>query len=105
MPIPFVRQFTDGKKSLVDFACPPDVEAIAVEFISRGGAYIIEELPDGKVGLGALLDVNPFTKYVETETVENGPELPRAAERLIRASLKHLDDEPANDIGQEPREA
>lgn len=93
MTIPFIRQFQDGKKSLVDFSCPPEVEAIAVEFIARGGMYIIEELPDGKVGLAASLNVGEEQKYVECEVTENGPGLPIVAQQVIRNSLRHLDDE------------
>lgn len=88
--IPFVRQFPDGKKSLVDFHCPPEVEAIACEFIARGGMYIIEELPDGKVGLAASLSVNRFQTYVENEVTDNGPGLPIVAQQLIRNSIRHL---------------
>ena len=105
--VPFVRQYPDGKRSLVDFECPKDVEAIAVEFIARGGVYIIEELPNDMVGIAASLNVGEEQKYVESEVTGNGTGLPIVAQQLIRNSLRHLADNEndVNDIGKEPREA
>lgn len=91
MAIPFVRQFPDGKKALISLPCQADVEAAGVEFISRGGMYIIEELPDGKVGIAASLNFVDEQRYVERETTDNGPGLPIVAQQAIRNSVRHLD--------------
>jgi hypothetical protein len=92
MAIPFVRQFPNGRRGLAEIECFPDVEKIAKMFIANGGAYVCEILPSGQARLAAAVERDGKQLDVETETVDNGPGIPAAVDRLIRASLKHVMD-------------
>lgn len=94
MAIPFVRQFPNGRRALSEFRAPPDVEMLAGKFIALGGAYVCEILPDEKARIAACLPgklPGEDQRDVEEETVENGPPLAAAVERLVRASVKHVE--------------
>ena len=97
MSIPFIRQypanamFPTGRRALSEFACSPEVEGLGRKFIALEGAYVCEILPDGKARIAACQFVNGVQKDVEVEVCDNGPGLPAAVERVIRASVAHVD--------------
>lgn len=98
MTIPFVRQFPPnelhpkGKRSLSEFICSsPEVEFAGQKFIALDGAYVCEILPDGKARVAAVQFINGVQQDVEVEICDNGPALPLAVERMIMASVKHVE--------------
>lgn|SRR5512146_777452 len=94
MPLPFVRQYPNGRRCLAEMTPLPEVERLGKHFIAAGGAYLVEILSDGKVRVAACLQIDGKQEDVEEETCENGPELMAAVDRLVRASVKHVDNSP-----------
>lgn len=79
-----------GKRLLSQIDRGPEVEKLACEFIACAGRYLIEIRQDGKVHLMAIIDKAEGCTEVAHEAVENGPELPKAVDRLIRESVKYI---------------
>lgn len=96
MPIPFVRQYPNGRRTLSEFSCLPEVERLASQFIAAGGCYVCEIMQDGTVRLAAAVQIDGSQEDVETEISENGPALNVAVVRLVQNSARHIA-HPAND--------
>jgi len=100
MAIPFIRQFPPnamypkGKRVLTEISLAKSVENIARHFITMGGRYVIEILPDGQVRAAACLQIQGEQKDVEVEIGPNGPPLREMVEKLVRASEKHVPSAP-----------
>jgi len=96
MPIPFIRQNPNGKRSLQQIDRSPDIETKAAEFIDHAGRYLVEivpaegDNPGTKVHLMAIIDKAEGCVKVAEELVENGPELLKAVDRLVAESVKHI---------------
>lgn len=91
MPIPFVRQFPNGRRALSEFSASPEVEELGRKFIALGGAYVCEILPSGYARIAACVQRKGKQVDVEQDACENGPPLVDAVERLVRASVKHVE--------------
>lgn len=91
MSLPFIRQFPNGRRSLSEFNCSTaEIEKLGQRFIAMGGAYVCEIMPSGLARLAACIEKDGKQIDVEVETVENGPTLPLAVERVIEVSVKHV---------------
>jgi len=73
---------------------PAYVEALAHKFIEGGGWYEAEVLPDGQVSLTACAVVDDEPDDVGCVIATNGPGMRDAVERLVRASVKHIEATP-----------
>lgn len=96
MSIPFVRQLPNNRRVLQEIKCSERIEEIAGEFIAKGGRYLVEILP--KVGspnirlVACVLSEDGEQVDIVEETVENGPELANAVNRVVEASINHFRD-------------
>jgi hypothetical protein len=73
------------------FEATEEVEAIADRFIAGGGWYECEVLSDEvTVSLTACMRVDGEGQDVAIQVCKNGPEIPAAVERLVRASVEKL---------------
>lgn len=97
MSIPFIRQFPPtvqfpkGERRLATFDCSTlELEQMGQRFIAMEGAYVCEILPDGKARVAACQFIRGEQVDVAEEVCENGPDLPRAVERMIEASMDAL---------------
>lgn len=81
----------DGRKIPVDIDMPPPIEHLALQFIKAGGRYEVEELPAGIVSLTAVHQVCGQDDDIAIELCPNGPAIPLAVEKLVRASIAWLD--------------
>ena len=90
--IAFIRQYPNGRRALSEYGCKsPEIEHLAHKFIALEGAYVCEILSTGGVRLAACMFVNGIQNDVEVELSTNGPAMDAAVERLIRASVKHVE--------------
>lgn len=90
MTIPFIRCFPGGGRGLQEITRSPKIEALARKFIAHDGRFLIEILKDTTVSLIAIIDVNGKAKDVARESCPNGPDLPKAVDRLIRAAVLQI---------------
>lgn len=86
MPLPFVRQYPNGRRCLAEVTPLPEAERLGQAFIANGGAYVCEILPGGKARIAACMLIDDKQVDVAEEVCENGPELMAAVDRLVRAS-------------------
>lgn len=90
MPVPFIRQYPNGRRKAETIIRGREVERLAAEFIDCAGRYLIEIQRDGDVKLMAIIDLQGGCTEVATEIVENGPALLEVVDRLVRASVKNI---------------
>lgn len=91
MPLPFIRQYPNGRRALAEVTCLEDVEGIGRHFIASGGRYVCEILPGGQARLAACLRNDAGEQEdVVVEVTTNDASLAGAVDRLVRASVKHL---------------
>lgn len=97
MSIPFIRQFPPteqhpkGERRLATFDCSTlELEHMGQRFIAMEGAYVCEILPDGRARVAACQFIKGAQVDVAEEICENGPDLPKAVERMIEASMEAL---------------
>lgn len=94
--IPFTQYLRpNGRKAQVSIERPPEVTALAQQFIRVGGWFECEELTTGHVSLTACMVVDEEPDDIEIEIVQNGPDVPNAVDRLVRAAISKA-------TGQEP---
>jgi hypothetical protein len=92
MDLPFVRQYPNGRRALATISVADDVGHLGKKFIALGGAYVCEILPSGYARIAACLEGKDGKQQdVEQDACENGPGLPEAVERLVRASVQHIE--------------
>jgi len=80
----------DGRRVSVTIDRPAEIEALADHFLASGGRYECEHLTTGHVSLTAVKMVDDEMADVEIEVCANGPTVPDAVDRLVRASQKHI---------------
>lgn len=85
MSIPFTQYMRpDGRKVPVSIDMPDDIEALATEFIERGGWFDVEHLSTGHVSLTAGFVVDDEPQDIAIRVVKNGPPVVSAVEALVR---------------------
>ncbi len=77
-------------RSLTTIHRPDHIQVLSDTFIHGGGRYLIEVLKTGEVHLMAIIDVRGQAQMVAEEKCLNGPALPDAVDRLVRASVEAL---------------
>jgi hypothetical protein len=85
--IPFTQFLRpDGRRMDVSVERPPEVYALAMGLVANGYRFEIEELRDGTVSMDCSRpeDDGP----VAMELCRNGPEVPDAVDRLVRAAAR-----------------
>ncbi len=94
--VPFINgrpdpHATDGiRRSLFTIDRGLAMQVIADRFITAGGRYLCETLENGRAHLMAIIDVDGRPELVAEETSMNGPLVPFAVDRLVKASGAHL---------------
>lgn len=92
MSVPFIRGYPSKACRVTAIERPLEIEAIARDFINRGGLYFCEALADGKVNLFACVMNDAEPVEIETRLTENGPPLLDAVDAIVRRSIVHLAD-------------
>ena len=90
MPLPFVRQFPDGKRVLSEVTCSPLVEQLGFEFIAAGGRYVCEIMPDGMARIAACVMIGGKQKDLEVTICPNTAALLVEVDHLVSASWEHI---------------
>lgn len=86
--IPFTQYLRPhGRKAKVSVERPAEVAALAQQFIAMGGWFECEELSTGHASLTACMLVDDEPDDIEIQIVPNGPEVPAAVDRLVRAAV------------------
>ena len=81
-----------GSRSLKEIDRGPQIYALALQFMGRGGRYGITETPDGTVRMAAMLVDGQGNEDVIVEaTASNDARLPRAIDQLVRDSFAKMD--------------
>jgi hypothetical protein len=78
----------DGRKQEVFIDRSPEIEAMALECVQAGVRFEAEVLTTGEVSLTAQDD--ELDEPLAHEIVPNGPGVPEAVDRLVRATHKHV---------------
>jgi hypothetical protein len=87
--IPFTQYLRpNGRKVGVTIARPVEIATLAQKFIATGGWFECEHLQTGHVSLTACMIVDGEPQDVLCELVENGPDVPPAVDRLVRATRR-----------------
>jgi hypothetical protein len=93
MAIPFTQYLRpNGRRRDVEIDRPSDIEALARQFIESGGRYECEHLTTEEASLTAVKEIDGEEQDVAIEIVPNGPEVPAAVDRLVRASAARFAD-------------
>ena len=83
----------DGRKMSVDINRPADIETMALELQQAGVRLEAEVLTTGEVSFTAERDgCNCEMDIDNIEVVPNGPEVPKAVDRLIRKAHEAASD-------------
>lgn len=91
MAIPFTQYLRpDDRRVAISIERDPEIEELARRFISAGGWYEAEHLATGHVSLTACLERPEGDNDIAIEVVPNGPEVPNAVDRLVRASVEYI---------------
>lgn len=101
--VPFIRAFPPtpafprGERKLQQIKRSHEVYMLACRFLAHGGRYLMAEI-EGEVHLvaaiapaGQVVNIDTDIIMLAEEKVPNGPGLPEAVDRLVRASLVELD--------------
>jgi hypothetical protein len=91
MAIPFIQIFPNGRHAFAEFERSPKIEALAHEFIERGGQYLIRRMSVEDIQLEAVvIDADDRPLELAKETAENSPAMFAAVDRLVRTSIRQL---------------
>lgn len=91
MPIPFTQYLRpDGRRTPVEIDMPPEIETLAEEVIELGGRFECEHLMTGHASLTVAYRLNGEEQDIAIEVVPNGPEVPDAVGRLVKAAHAKL---------------
>jgi hypothetical protein len=86
--IPFTQYLRPhGRKAEVSVERPAEITTLAQQFIAMGGWFECEELSTGHASLTACMLVDDEPGDIEIQIVPNGPEVPSAVDRLVRAAV------------------
>ena len=87
-PIPFTQyMMPDGRRVPVTIERPAEVAALAQQFIDAGGRFECEMLSTGEISLTAVGEIDGEEQDIAIELCGNGPDVPLAVDRLVRAAL------------------
>lgn len=90
--IPFIRAYPGGRRSLHTIDRGPAMYALASRFIAAGGRYLTAIMGPDHVSLVAAMEGEGGRLIkVAHEDAPNGPALPDAVDRLVRASVENMD--------------
>lgn len=97
MPIPFTQfLLPNGRRTQTEIDMPEEIEALAHRFIRAGGWYESEMLGDYRtVSLTACWDREDGDNDIAIEVVPNGPAVVGAVEKVVRDSIRYLENTPA----------
>lgn len=91
--IPFLRVQADGPVVVQHIERPVEIEVLAGSFLARGGRYLVCEMVDGTVTIGAVI------KRLDDESYRVVPDvnvmqlmLPHEVDRMVRESVRKLDE-------------
>jgi hypothetical protein len=89
MSIPFTHYLRpDGRRRDVWIDRPPEIEALAEEFLAAGGRYECEQLSTGQTSLTAVYEVDGEDQDIVIELCPNGPELLGKVDEVVRRSIE-----------------
>ena len=93
--IPFLR-LRNGKKVLSEVTRSKEITAMAHRFIALGGRFLISEVVDDQRNVEIELVAATYTNEgapvgMAREVSNNGPELLKAVDRLVRAAHAKID--------------
>lgn len=93
--IPFIR-VKGGRKVLSEVRRSREITDMAHQFIAVGGRFLIAEVHDDnrEVEIELIATTNNFSGIpvcFAREVSDNGPELPKAVDRLVRAAFAKID--------------
>jgi hypothetical protein len=89
--IPFIYVHADGA-CVKEIERPIDVQVLADSFINRGGRYLLTLFVDDVVQLQAVVKgFNDEPHTIAVQTAPHGPLMLGAIDRLVRESVKQLD--------------
>ena len=84
MSIPFTQYvLPHGRTRVETIDRPPNIEAMASDFIAGGGKYECEILTTGEVSFTAM----KVDQTVAIVVCSNGPEIPLRIDELVRQSI------------------
>lgn len=90
MAIPFTQYLLpNGRRHETSVKRPDEIEALARDFIKRGGRYECEVLSTGEVSLTAVKAVDGEEQDVEIVVCPNGPSVGERVDELVRLSVQH----------------
>jgi len=91
--IPFTQYLLpNGRRRDEAIERPPEIEALAQQFIASGGRYECEILTTGHVSLTAVktIDENEGPQDVEIIICANGPGIKEKVDELVKRSIRHI---------------
>jgi hypothetical protein len=88
MSVPFTQYLLPhGRATPVMVDRPPEIEALALRFIARGGLYECEMLTTGEVSFTAVFDIDGEQQDIAIEVCANGPPVLAAVDSVVRKSV------------------
>lgn len=79
----------DGRERKVTIDRPAEIERLAYQIVHKlGGTFTVEELMTGEA---AVACETPEDGDIALEVVPNGPQVPDAVDRMVRAAWKYLE--------------
>ena len=89
--VPFIRVFPDGKKVLSEVMRSKEITVMAHHFIAMGGRFMISKVMDRDRDVEVELIAATYDNMKQPielarEVSDDGPELMRAVDRLVRAA-------------------
>ena len=93
--IPFIQyKMPHGHKVLVDITRPELIETMAKRLLDFGARFEIEMLSTGEVSMECVMGAEDSTLAIEL--CPNGPEVPKAVDRLVDAAFQACFNSTAN---------
>lgn len=90
MTIPFTQYLRpNGLKRDVSIDRPTEIEALAFQFIERGGWFEVEELPSRDASLTACFVVDGEPADIAIRVVPNGPGVAEAVDSLVQEAASY----------------
>jgi hypothetical protein len=85
--VPFTQYLLpNGRTRVIHIDRPPEIETLALEVMERGGRFECEILTTDEVSVTCVGEVDGEEQDVAIEVCFNGPEVPNAVDRVIRAA-------------------
>jgi hypothetical protein len=77
--------FPHGRKKAVFIDMPHEIESMAERIVAAGFNFEIECFPDTQI---VNMDCCNDDKQLACEVTQNGPDVPKAVERLVKSAFK-----------------